>query len=157
MSKARQAVELLHDLGLGEILKEMLHKESGFATALARSLGNKEIHLVLDLLDLGWTMKTPVSFLKGPEIKRLREILLGHADDPAFEKRFLESLKKPPVNQARLFDEFQLKGKDRGKVMPMARTLILRDPDRFVSRPKELEAELERELRKQRVVARFEP
>jgi tRNA nucleotidyltransferase/poly(A) polymerase len=138
----RRSVELLHDLGLGEVLKEMLAAEPGFATALSRGLPEQEIHLLLDLLDLGWTVRTPVSFLSPSGLVRLREILLSHADDPAFEKRFLEMLKKPELDQVRLFETYGIKGQDRGALMPMARALLLQDPE-LANNPRELESQVE--------------
>jgi tRNA nucleotidyltransferase/poly(A) polymerase len=139
----RKSVKLLHDLGLGEVLKDMLAKESGFAAALSRSLNEQEIHLVLDLLDLGWAMRSPVSFLSSAQLERLREILLSNADDPAFEKRFLAELKKPRVDQVRLFEAYQLKGRDRGQIIQIARSLLLENPD-LATRPALLERRVEK-------------
>jgi len=155
----RKSVKLLHDLGLGEVLKDMLQKESGFAAALTRSLSEKEIHLVLDLLDLGWTMKTPVSFLDAKGLRRLREILLSNANDPAFEKRFLASLKKPPIDQVRLFETYQLKGQDRGEVAQLARAALLEEPE-LAEKPSELERHVEEAVEKRfkrtaRIVKRY--
>ena len=150
MSKARKAVQLMHDLGLGEVLKEMLKAEPGFATALSRSLPEQEVHLLLDLLDLGWTMRTPVSFLSQDGLVRLREVLLSHADDPAFEKRFLDALKKPEIDQVRLFEVYQIKGQDRGALMLMARKLLLQDPELALN-SRELESQVEAQVK-----ARFE-
>jgi len=142
----RRSVELLHDLGLGEVLKEMLAEEPGFATALSRGLPEQEIHLLLDLLDLGWTVRTPVSFLSQDGLARLREVLLSHADDPAFEKRFLEMLKKPEIDQVRLFEVYQLKGQDRGALVPMARSLLLQNPELALN-PRELESQVEEQAK----------
>lgn len=125
----RRSIELLHELGLGEVLKEMLHAEPGFSSALSRSLTEQEIHLVLDLVDLGWTVKTSVSFLSPPQLIRLREVLLSNAEDPEFEKRFLQAIKKPDIDQVRLFETYQIKGSDRGKLLPMARSFLLEDPN----------------------------
>jgi tRNA nucleotidyltransferase/poly(A) polymerase len=146
----RKSVELLHDLGLGNVLKEMLHAEPGFAAALSRSLTEQEVHLLLDLLDLGWAMRTPVSFLSQDGLVRLREVLLSHADDPAFEKRFLDALKKPEIDQVRLFEVYQIKGQDRGALMLMARKLLLQDPELALN-SRELESQVEAQVK-----ARFE-
>jgi tRNA nucleotidyltransferase/poly(A) polymerase len=142
----RRSVELLHDLGIGEVLKEMLAAEPGFATALGRSLNEQSVHLLLDLLDLGWVVRTPVSFLSQLELTRLREVLLTHADDPAFEKRFLELLKRPAIDQVLLFETYQIKGQDRGALMPMARALLLRDPE-LANNPREWERQVEEQAK----------
>lgn len=141
----RRSVGLLHELGLGEVLKEMLSDEPGFAAALSRSLSEQEIHLVLDLVDLGWTVRTPVSFLSPAEHVRLREILLSHADDTAFEKRFLGMLKRPDIDQVRLFETYQIKGQDRGAIVPIARALLLERPE-LASNPQELEQRVEHQV-----------
>jgi len=125
----RESIKLLKHLGLSDTIGEMLHEEPGFAAALARSLSDKETHLVLDLLDLGWAMKTPFSFLKPAELIRLREILLGSADDPGFAKDFVQALMKPPINQPRLFEELSIPPKERGSVSQAARKLLLVDPE----------------------------
>jgi len=142
----RRSVDLLHDLGLGEVIKEMLAEEPGFAAALSRALSDQEIHLLLDLLDLGWTVRTPVSFLSQDGLVRLREILLTNADDPAFEKRFLEMLSKPVIDQVRLFELYQIKGQDRGALMPIARSLLLQDPE-LANDPRELESQVEAKVK----------
>jgi hypothetical protein len=158
----RQSVELMHSLGLGEVLKEMLHEESGFAAALARSLNTQDTHLVLDLLDLGWVVRSPLSFLDRAQQIRLREVLLTHAEDPGFERRFLDSLKRPPIDQVRLFESYGLKGADRGRVTPFARVLLLEDPslaDDVTAWERQVEDEVRRHFKRgmeaQRVVARF--
>jgi len=157
----RKSVELLQDLGLGEVLKDMLKQKTGFASALSRSLNERETHLILDLLDLGWTMKTPVSFLDASGLRRLREILLSNADDPAFEKRLMGALRKPDIDQVRLFDTYQIEKRERGRVIQIARQLLLEEP-KLAEKPMELEHQVEEVIRKQfgqsvtaRIVARF--
>jgi len=125
----RASVKLMHDLGLGEVLKEMLHEESGFASALGRSLNDVEVHLVLDLLDLGWVMRTPIGFLDRPGQLRLREILLENASTPGWERNFVQALQKPPVDQQRLFTEYAIPPKERGVVVQEARRLLLSNPE----------------------------
>jgi hypothetical protein len=125
----------------------MLKKERGFASALARSLNEREIHLILDLIDLDWAVKTPVSFLDAAGVKRLREILLSNADDPAFEKQFLSALKKPSIDQVRLFEKYQMKGQDRGQVIQIARGLLLDEPE-LAETPRELESRVEEIVKK---------
>lgn len=124
----RRSIELMQDLGLAQVLKEMLHENSGFATALGRSLSDANIHLLLDLLDLGWAFRTPVSFLDKAGLLRLREVLLSNADDPAFEKAFVDALVKPPIDQQQLFTAFDIPPRERQIVTQIARRLLLDDP-----------------------------
>ena len=141
----RESIKLMHDLGLGHVLGEMLHEEPGFASALARSLTDKEIHLVLDLLDLGWTMRTPVSFLDPAGLTRLRVILLEEAENPDFERAFMQALLKPPVDQQRLFADLDIPPKSRGVVTQVARQKLLEHPE-LAQDPKALEEAVERQL-----------
>jgi hypothetical protein len=129
MNNARKAIKLMHDLGLGEVLKEMLHEEPGFASALGRSLNDKETHLVLDLLDLGWAMKTPVGFLDRAQQLELRAILLAWAEEPEFERVFVQALQKPPVDQQRFFNELAIPPRERAVVGQEARRLLLETPE----------------------------
>lgn len=142
----RASVTLLHDLGLGHVIGEILQTTPGFATALAKGLADKEIHLLLDLLDLGWVFKTPVSFLSRAEQIRLREVLLSHAEDPEFEAAFVAAILKPPIDQSRLFDVLGLAPKERGKVLPAARSAILTFPE-LSQNPGKLEAYLTKTLK----------
>jgi len=158
----RESVKLLEKLGLGEVLAEMLGENPGFATALSRSLSNQELHLLLDLLDLEWAVKTPLSFLDRKGQQRLREILLSHADDPAFEKTFMAALKKPPINQVKLFTDLNIPKQERSSVSQTARELLLDNPE-LATNPSKLESEVEQALHKrfkeaalpERVVARY--
>ncbi len=142
----RRSVELMRHLGLADVIREMLVDVQGFAAAVSRSLSDADIHLLLDMLDLGWALKTPVSFLDRAGQIRLREILLSHADAPEFEKHFLAALIKPPVDQQRLFTEFNIPPKERGGVIQAARDLLMGDPSLSGS-AKALEAAVEYRLR----------
>ncbi len=124
----RGSIELVRDLGLADVLKEMMSEEPGFAAALGRSLNDTEAHVLLDLLDLGWTMRTPLSFLNQEGQRRVREILLAHANDNAFEHRFLDALKKPPVDQVALFTKFGIPPKERATIVQIARGALLESP-----------------------------
>lgn len=160
----RKSVRLLHDLGLGEVIKEMFHETPDFATAVARKLSDKEVHLVLDLVDLGWAVKTPVSFLARQDQMRLREILLENASEGGFDQAYVSALTKPPVNQMRLFELFQIPPKERQAVTQIARQLLLQEPA-LAGRPRDLEEAVEGELRRKypgaplspaKVAARFD-
>ena len=144
-SDPREAVRLLNRLGLAEVLKEMLTAEPGFATALGRSLTDQDVHLSLDLLELGWPIRTPVSFLPPAELIRLREVLESH--DSQFGKRFLEFLRKPPIDQIRLFTQYRIVGQERGKLLPVVRSIILRDPE-LIDNPGELVSRVENQVAK---------
>jgi tRNA nucleotidyltransferase/poly(A) polymerase len=122
----RRSIELMKELGLADVVKEMLVENPGFAAALGRSLSATETHLLLDLLDMGWSMKTPLSFLSPEQQTRVREVLLSY--DEANGKDFIEALKKPPIDQPKLFAKYSIPPKERGNVNNLARQLIIEDP-----------------------------
>lgn len=150
----RRSIVLMQELGLAEVLKEMLHAEPGFASGLSRSLNEHEAHVLLDLLDLGWAVRTPISFLDRAGQGRLREILLENADDPSFDKAFVGALLKPPVNQQRLFTEYAIPPKERQSVIQVARALLLADPDNLAHLEAMVEAEIGRRYEKAAIEAR---
>jgi tRNA nucleotidyltransferase/poly(A) polymerase len=126
----QKSVALMKELGLADVLKEMLHENPGFASALGRYFTSQswDVGVVLDLLDLGWTVRTPLSFLDRAGQARLREILFGHADEPTFEVTFVTGLIKPPVDQQRFFTDFAIPPKERQVVVQVARKLLLDEP-----------------------------
>lgn len=125
----RRSIVLLKEFGLADVLKHMLHTESGMAAALGRSLNEHETHVLLDLLDLEWAVKTPLSFLNREQQARLRELLLANAEDPAFDRALVDALKKPPVNQEQLFKDFAIPPKERQAVSQIARVFLLDNPN----------------------------
>jgi tRNA nucleotidyltransferase/poly(A) polymerase len=134
----RRSIVLMKELGLAEVLKHMLHTEQGMASAMGRSLNEHEAHVLLDLLDLGWAVKTPLSFLNREQHGRLREILIEYAADAGFDRQFVEVLKKPQVDQVKLFADFAIPPKERQVVTQLAREHLLARPELYPS-PKLLE------------------
>jgi len=76
---------------------------------------------------------------------RLREVLESH--DSQFGKRFLEFLRKPPIDQIRLFTQYRIEGQERGKLLPVVRSIILRDPE-LIDNPGELVSRVENQVAK---------
>ena len=160
----RRSIVLMQELGLADVLKHMLHAEPGMASAMGRSLTEHETHVLLDLLDLGWVVRTPISFLDRGQHARLRELLLLNADDPAFDRGLVDALKKPPIDQVKLFEQFNIPPKERNSVVTLARVRLLEEPRLFES-PAKLEAAVVEDLAKrypaadapmpERIAARF--
>jgi len=141
----RQSLTLIQNLGLAKVLGEMLADEQGFAAALGRHLIDADAHLILDLLDLGWTMRSPLSFLDREGQLRLREVLSEHPGDEEFEYRYLSGLRKPLVDQEALFTKFSIPVKERGVVAQVARGILLREPT-LIEQPTAFLVEVETEL-----------
>jgi poly(A) polymerase len=151
---------LLQTLWLGPVIKEMLAEEKGFASALGRALPSDGLTL-LDIVDAGWPVKTPVSSLDGRGFLCLREILEKNAQkEPAvaveFEKRFMEMLQRPPIDQLRLFETFNIKGQERGSVIQTARQILLDQPQ-LVDDPTKFEQLVEQRIKACRQTERKSP
>lgn len=125
--QARDALLTMAHLGLIDTLSEMIQEESSFASYMARqfSNGSRNIALLLDLADLGLGNQ-PVAFLTKEQQIQLRELTTGMISDEADE--LFDKLKKPPIDNVGLISEFNLQGRDRGMLAPLAREAILEEP-----------------------------
>lgn len=141
----RESLDLMYGLGLTKVIGELLVEEPGFASGLGRFLNDvRDLHLVLDILDLGWKVRTPVGFLSPDDQLRLRGILKSRRWGDAYEEFFLH-LVRPPIDQPALFREFGLEGQNRARVLQVARQSLLEQPDLAGDHPA-LEAAVRLEL-----------
>jgi len=132
---ARKSLKLMKKLGILDVLAEMVQEQKPFASYLSKQLRNKEVQILLDLMDLGLKVKSPISFLDKKQQLRLRQLTVPMPTEDATE--FLELLIKPPINSKGLIDEFNLQGRDRGSVVSIARSLMLERPE-LAHNPKRL-------------------
>lgn len=126
--KARHALKVMSSLGLVEVLAEMVRDTPAFAAFLTRQLaaGNHGVDLLLDLSDLGIEKKT-VGFLSDAQKSEFRALALGMSQSDV--RQLFETLKSPPINSMALIEEFNLQGRDRGALVPLAREFLLDNPD----------------------------
>ena len=143
---ARDALKLMLKLGLLDVVREMVQEHKPFATYLAGQLRDKNVQLLLDLMDLGITVKSPVSFLSPAQRVRLRELTVAMDERDAMA--FLGALKKPPIDNRALIAEFNIPPADRGSLASTARALILAEPN-LAFEPKHLMEEVSEQLREQ--------
>ncbi len=142
----RKSLTIMQELGLIETLKELAQEVPPFANALSRSLSEAEAELLLDMMDLGFAFKTPISWLKDRDRTRLRQVLLGLPTPEA--KAFYGAFLKPPIDQEPLFDRFQIPPKNRKMVQDAARQHMLDKPELALD-PARLQHEVERSLSRQ--------
>lgn len=111
---------LMDSMGvLSELVKLMEGKEaSSFWAKQARSF---PVHLQLDLLDRGFTMK-PLGFLTEDQVGKLRDLVAEQGEG------FVEILRKPPVDNMAHIQEFNLQGADRSLPVKLARELLVDNP-----------------------------
>jgi len=143
----RKSLVLMSDLGLNQVLKEMTEENQPFANALSKNLKDKDVELLLDFLDLGYAIRTPMPFLDKKERDRFRAYLMSL---PPEEGRALnEALRKPPLsNQLDLINRYNIPPQQRGTIMDTARRLLLEKPELALN-AKRLEDEVEDVIRKQ--------
>lgn len=128
--KARRGLKIMSDLGLTQALVDMVKKQPPFAAYLTRQLanGNHGVDLLLDLTDLGLDSRV-LGFLTGGQKEAFRRLVAEM--DPVRARKFLDTLRQPPIDSLALIEEFDLQGRDRGVLVPTAREVLLDDPDKM--------------------------
>lgn len=125
---ARKSLKQMKELGLLDVVSEMIQEQKPFATYMANQLRrNRKVHLLLDLMDLGVPVGTPLHFLNPKQRQRVRELTVQMHEDEA--AKFADKLIKPPVNNKEVIDKLMLPGPQRRHIQPLARELILENPD----------------------------
>jgi tRNA nucleotidyltransferase/poly(A) polymerase len=124
--KAMTGIKVMRSLGILDVIVEMIKENPPFAAFLTKQLanGNHSVELLLELADLGVAGRV-LEFLTPPQRERFKMISTEMSGDEA--KRFLGTLRKPPVDNLALIQEFNLQDRDRGSLVPIARELLLND------------------------------
>ena len=126
---ARQSLKQMKDLGILDVVSDMAQSTAPFASYLAKQLKkDRRVGVLLDLMDLGVPVSTPLTSLKldKRQLERFREVTTGM--DRGDAEKFLDALMKPAVDNRAVFSELDLKGPERGKIKPAAIAAILDDP-----------------------------
>lgn len=130
---ARKSLVQMKQLGLLEVVSEMIQEQKPFATYMANQLRtNRRVPLLLDLMELGVPAQTPINFLDRAGQQRLRSLTVAMPEDEA--AAFVDVLIKPPVDSKRVIDALALEPAQRRDIVPTARHLILQDPALAASR-----------------------
>jgi hypothetical protein len=123
---ARRVLPMMKDLGLLEVIAEMVARNSSFHSYLERELRGKPAHLVADLLTHGLENPTPVKMLTSDQRRRYVDVVRGM--EPSDASLFTAALMQPAVNNNALIAEFALKAQQRAIIAPTARDALLDDP-----------------------------
>jgi len=89
---AKKALHQMKDLGLLDVLADMVREVKPFREALQSWVSNQRVLLMFDIMDVGLPMNTPIGWLDKDQQKRLREIALGM--EPGEATKFLAVLKQ---------------------------------------------------------------
>lgn len=123
-SRNDRVLPLLREYGLLDTVKK-ISREKPFAAYLAGQfgVGTWDVGLLLDLSDEGVVSK-PLDFLTPKQRNVLRRLTIESLTAPE-AVAFLEVLRRPPVNNEELIREFSLEGRDRGRIVAAARSVLL--------------------------------
>lgn len=125
---AQKSLRQMVDLGLLDVISEMIQEQKPFAAYMANQLRkNQKVQVLLDLMELGVPASTPISFLTPQEQHRLRTLTLSLPEERAED--FVGRLIKPPLDNRKIIDVLNLSGPERRHLVPKARKLILDNPD----------------------------
>jgi tRNA nucleotidyltransferase/poly(A) polymerase len=145
-STARSALKLMDSLGLLKVIAEMVQSSKPFQSYLAGQLRDQKVQVLLDLMDLGLNVRSPITFLSRDQQQRLREVTVGMPEGEA--EKFLAVLKKPPINNMALITEFNIPKHERGTLAATAREMMLEEPN-LASNPSNLQRAVERQIARQ--------
>jgi DNA topoisomerase IB len=89
----KKALAAMADLGVTDVLAEMMQEDQQFASTMAKYSRNRGVAYMFDLMDVGIPAGSPMGFLSAPQQKVLRQITTPMDRDEAIE--FLEVLRNP--------------------------------------------------------------
>lgn len=134
--KYKVAIKLMEDLGLLDVVAEMIEDDPVLNSTMQNWASDKEVQLMFDVMDMGLVTPTQISFLDRNQQDQLREMLpelgaTGSSD-------LLKALKQPgrAVDMKSLIKEFGLKGSEIQQITNAARVVLLADPSLLKSKRK---------------------
>jgi len=134
-SQYKKALEVMDDLGVTDVLAEMVQEDQQFRKTLANYAQSRGVAFMFDLMDLGVPVGAPMAFL-GPDKDRFRQHTMGMDRDEALA--YLSVLENPGRAYKdkkfvpSLAQEYGIPPKNMRNFMPAvtdaARQLLLDDP-----------------------------
>ena len=132
----KKALDVMADLGVTDVMAEIMKGDKQFRTSLVRYAEKKGIAYLFDLMDVGIPVGASMDFLTAPQQKRLREITAPMNREEAMA--FLNALRNPgkAYRDGRfipsLAQERGIAKKQMRSFMPevneVAREIILKEP-----------------------------
>ena len=132
----KKALDVMADLGVTDVMAEIMKDDNQFRTSLVRYAEKKGIAYLFDLMDVGIPVGASMDFLTAPQQKRLREITAPMDREEAMA--FLNALRNPgkAYRDGRfipsLAQERGIAKKQMRSFMPevneVAREIILKEP-----------------------------
>jgi len=144
----KKALLEMKKLGLLDVLKEIARTDRNFQKALANWADKKaDVQFLFDLMDLGMPSGKRLSFLNGPQLKRVRELTVQMSASEAASFVALLSQPGKSLDMGALIKEFGLKGKEIQEITTRARKVLLDDPTLLV-RPARWQSRVKQQMSK---------
>jgi tRNA nucleotidyltransferase/poly(A) polymerase len=131
----KKALDVMEDLGVTDVLAEMMQSNKQFATTLGTYSHKRGLAYMFDLMDVGIPVGAPMKFLDPAQQKQLRQITTGMERDDAlaylealknpgkvYDKKFIPTLAMNHGYSGSQMREFM------GQVIPIGREALLADP-----------------------------
>jgi len=127
--KYKAAIKIMDNLGLLDVVTEMLRTNKGFRNSMERWVSNRKVGFMFDLMDVGLSPGAKLGFLSKSQQAGLRVLALGMPEGEP--ERFLDALRQPGrvMDSQALIKELGLAGKQIAKLSVIARELLLDNPD----------------------------
>jgi tRNA nucleotidyltransferase/poly(A) polymerase len=129
MSQSKTTLKVLKNLGLLDVVKEMLESNKPFRKTLVNWAGrDAKVLFLFDMMDIGLPLNTRLRFLDDAQMARLRTVALEMEAREA--DKFVDLLKQPgrQMDTQALIGEFDLQGREIRNLMEVARDVLLRQP-----------------------------
>lgn len=129
MSQSKETLKVLRDLGLLAVVGEMLEEDKAFRQTMANwAARDSRILFLFDMMDYGLPLNRRIRFLDDAQMSKLRLVVVELGDKEA--STFVDLLKQPGrlLDTQALIREFELQGPEIGKIMTLARDLLLEKP-----------------------------
>lgn len=126
-STYKSALLAMKELGLLDVISEMIEENKEMSNAIAGWASDKKIKFLLDLMDEGVPAITRFNFLPKDQMEKFKNIS-STVEEPEI---FLEVLKQPGkvVDMPFLIKELKLKGPQIQQISSTVREILLENPD----------------------------
>lgn len=116
----------MQKVGLIKVLKELVEENKSFEAYLYGQIKGIQDPKIVLFLQKVLGVRTSLSFLSPGQMKEVVRILQSL---PLMKRGvFIESLKKPSVDNMKIIRVFNLPPQERGRILPIARALLIRYP-----------------------------
>ncbi len=128
-SKYKNALKAMKELGLLEVVADMIRNNPSFHSTMNRWVSHKKVAFMFDLMDMGLPLSAPMRFLSKTQQAGLRMLALRLPKGEP--ERLLAVLKQPGklMDMQGLIKELGLSGKQIGTLTDIAQDLLLDNPD----------------------------